>query len=117
MLFLYRKNVQLLIYSFLCCISIPDLIVAAPFYFTRHEGGAVYVYQNNNHNFNQKATLKLTGKVESRFGLALANLGDINKDGCDDLAIGAPYEDGGAVYIYLGSRDGLSKDPSQVFVF
>lgn len=94
--------------------SLPDLLVAAPFYFSRHEGGAVYVYQNKNHNFSNNWTLKLTGKRESRFGLALANLGDINKDGCDDVAIGAPYEGNGVVYIYLGSRDGLSSKPSQV---
>lgn len=32
-----------------------------------------------------------------------------------DLAVGAPYEeDGGAVYIYLGSKDGLITTPSQV---
>lgn len=62
----------------------------------------------------QKYTLKLTGKFESRFGLALANLGDINKDICDDIAIGAPYEGNGVVYIYLGNPDGLSKEPSQI---
>lgn len=34
-----------------------------------------------------------------------------------DLAVGAPYEeDGGAVYIYLGSRDGLITTPSQVSI-
>lgn len=93
---------------------LPDLIVAAPFYFSRHEGGAVYIYQNDQHQLPAKATLKLTGKVESRFGLALANLGDINKDGCDDIAVGAPYEDDGVVYIYLGSKDGLTAKPSQI---
>lgn len=93
---------------------LPDLIVAAPFYFTRSEGGAVYVYQNDDYNLPKKPTLKLTGKLESRFGLALANLGDINKDWCEDVAIGAPYEDDGAVYIYLGSKNGLTDKPSQI---
>lgn len=93
--------------------GLPDLLVAAPFYFTRHEGGSVYVYQNNNHTLPMKPTLKLTGKVESRFGLAIANIGDINKDGIDDIAIGAPYEDDGVVYIFLGTKNGLSKDPAQ----
>lgn len=94
--------------------GLPDLIVAAPFYFGRHEGGAVYIYQNDNHHLPKTPTIKLTGKVESRFGLALTNLGDINKDGCDDIAVGAPYEDNGAVYIYLGSKDGLIAKPSQI---
>lgn len=92
---------------------LPDLIVAAPFYFTKNEGGAVYVYQNDNYNLPSKSTAKLTGKLESQFGLAMTNLGDINKDGCDDIAIGAPYEGNGVVYIYLGTKDGLSAKPSQ----
>lgn len=94
--------------------SLPDLLVAAPFYFARHDGGAVYVYQNENHHLPKKPNLKLTGKLESKFGLALTNLGDINKDSCDDIAIGAPYEDNGVVYIYLGSKNGLMAKPSQI---
>ncbi|XP_037937468.1 integrin alpha-PS1 isoform X2 [Teleopsis dalmanni] len=91
----------------------PDLIVAAPFYFSKTEGGAVYIYQNEKDMLPQKATLKLTGTIESRFGLALANIGDINKDDCEDLAIGAPYEGDGTVYIYLGSPTGLKDKPAQ----
>lgn len=91
-----------------------DLIVAAPFYFTKTEGGAVYVYQNENHHLPSNYTTKLTGKLESQFGMAMTNIGDINKDGCDDIAIGAPYEGNGVVYIYLGSKDGLTTKPSQV---
>lgn len=49
-----------------------------------------------------------------RFGLAISSLGDLNRDGCDDLAIGAPYEGNGVVYIYLGSPNGLITKPSQV---
>ncbi|XP_070506868.1 integrin alpha-PS1 isoform X2 [Chironomus tepperi] len=94
--------------------SLPDLLVSAPFYFDKHEGGAVYVYLNNEYKINKNYDLKLTGKYESRFGLALANIGDINKDFIDDIAIGAPYEDEGVVYIYLGSPEGLSKKPSQI---
>lgn len=90
-----------------------DLIVAAPFYFTKTDGGAVYVYQNENHQLPSNYSLKLTGKLESQFGLAMANIGDINKDNCDDIAIGAPYEGNGVVYIYLGGKNGLSARPSQ----
>lgn len=94
--------------------SLPDLLVSAPFYFDKHEGGAVYVFLNDEYKINKKFDLRLTGKLESRFGLALANIGDINKDYKDDVAIGAPYEENGVVYIYLGSPSGLSKEPSQV---
>ncbi|CAG0879816.1 unnamed protein product [Darwinula stevensoni] len=97
--------------------GVTDLAVGAPFYFDRDSGGAVYVYISDpktgfreNHPFT-----KLKGrKKESRFGFALTNLGDLNKDGCQEIAVGAPYEDEGVVYIYLGSRHGISTSPSQV---
>lgn len=43
----------------------------------------------------------------ARFGMALSSLHDINDDGFNDLAIGAPYENEGrgAVYIYHGGKD------------
>lgn len=93
----------------------PDLIISAPFYFGRDSGGAVYVYINQNYGFDSGVSIKLTGKPESRFGFALANAGDLNKDGCDDLAIGSPYEGSGVVYIYLGNRrNGLDSEPKQI---
>lgn len=91
-----------------------DLIIAAPFFFSKSEGGAVYVYQNENYHLPSNYSTKLTGKLESRFGMAITNIGDINKDGSDDIAIGAPYEGDGVVYIYLGSKDGLLTKPSQI---
>jgi len=49
-----------------------------------------------------------------RFGFAITNLGDLNKDGYDDIAIGAPYEGNGVIYIYQGSDLGIIVEPSQV---
>lgn len=40
-------------------------------------------------------------------------IGDINLDGYNDLAISAPFESNGAVYIFLGNSQGLSSKPSQ----
>lgn len=98
--------------------KIGDLIVAAPFYFNKAEGGAVYVYtllcRNEKENPKCNKYVKLVGHEESRFGFALTNLGDLNKDGYEDIAIGAPYEGKGAVYIYLGSKDGIITSPSQI---
>lgn len=92
-----------------------DLLVAAPFYYERDAGGAVYVYSNPPSGFTVSTPfVKLVGKPESRFGLALCNLGDINKDRYEDVAVGAPYEGRGAVYIYLGSKQGIIAEPSQV---
>jgi hypothetical protein len=62
-------------------------------------------------------------KVDAIYGFNVAALGDIDGDGYDDIAIGAPgdiYIDGmgntivgaGAVFIFLGSASGLSTTPS-----
>ncbi|XP_061464274.1 integrin alpha-4 isoform X2 [Rhineura floridana] len=51
----------------------------------------------------------------ARFGDAIANLGDIDNDGFEDVAIGAPQENNleGAIYIYNGRKDGISATFSQ----
>ncbi|XP_028331160.1 integrin alpha-3b isoform X1 [Gouania willdenowi] len=93
-----------------------DLIVGAPFYFDRMKdhGGAVYVFMNENGSFQNTATVVLRGPSDSGFGLAVAAIGDINQDGFQDFAVGAPFVDTGKVYIWMGSKQGISKEPSQV---
>lgn len=49
-----------------------------------------------------------------RFGAAITALADINGDGLTDVAVGAPLEEWGAVYIFNGQPGGLSPRPSQV---
>uniref|UniRef100_A0A2D4HNG1 Integrin alpha-2 domain-containing protein n=1 Tax=Micrurus lemniscatus lemniscatus TaxID=129467 RepID=A0A2D4HNG1_MICLE len=51
----------------------------------------------------------------ARFGDSIANLGDIDNDGFEDVAIGAPQENDleGSVYIYNGREDGISPTFSQ----
>jgi hypothetical protein len=46
-----------------------------------------------------------------RFGTAVADIGDLNNDGIDDLAVGAPYDDDGganrgAVWVLFMNNDG-----------
>lgn len=103
-----------------------DLVVGAPQYSTTDNeagiGGAVYVYINprDSQDWDRLQPDVLTGNKDSMFGLAVANIGDINHDGYNDFAVGAPYEndgdgDGdGAVYIYLGRTGHFSQKDSQV---
>ena len=77
------------------------------------KGGAVYIYDR----LASKETTPsrtLYGESDSRFGFALSSVGDINLDGFEDLAIGAPYQDHGVVFLYHGSKDGIGAEPSQV---
>jgi hypothetical protein len=49
--------------------------VGAPFFFSREDGGAVYIYNNNKtHCLDCKKPLRLTGKPESRFAAVLSEL-------------------------------------------
>ncbi|XP_056221249.1 integrin alpha-3b isoform X2 [Seriola aureovittata] len=93
-----------------------DLIVGAPFYFDRmnDHGGAVYIFMNENGSFQKNATVVLKGPSASGFGFAVAAIGDINQDGFQDFAVGAPFHDSGKVYIWMGSKQGVSERPSQV---
>ncbi|XP_060940642.1 integrin alpha-6-like [Limanda limanda] len=91
-----------------------DIVVGAPQYFEKDGeiGGAVYVYVNKEGIWNNVKPIRIDGPKDSMFGLAVENLGDINMDGYQDFAVGAPYEgDGsGKVYIYFGSDAGLRSE-------
>ena len=53
------------------------------------------------------------GEADSRFGFSLSSAGDVNLDGFEDLAIGAPYQEDGVVFLFHGSKDGIGEKPSQ----
>ncbi|NXY25023.1 ITA3 protein, partial [Atrichornis clamosus] len=93
-----------------------DLVVGAPHYFERKQevGGAVFVYMNEAGGFQQSPSLVLTGPSSSGFGFAVASIGDVNQDGFQDIAVGAPFEGHGKVYIYHSSAEGLRDRPRQV---
>ncbi|XP_061556204.1 integrin alpha-3-like isoform X3 [Phycodurus eques] len=93
-----------------------DLLVGAPFYFRRQQevGGAVYVYMNAGGRFRSTPTLALKGPPASAFGMAVAHAGDLDGDGFQDFAVGAPFHGTGSVMIWCGSSTGVSSQPSQV---
>ncbi|XP_074404589.1 integrin alpha-6 isoform X5 [Zonotrichia albicollis] len=93
-----------------------DIVVGAPQYFDRSGdiGGAVYIYMNRQGNWAGVKPLRLNGTTDSMFGLAVENVGDINQDGYPDIAVGAPYDGFGKVYIYHGSKNGINTKPAQI---
>ncbi|XP_068190675.1 integrin alpha-1 [Antennarius striatus] len=106
------------------------LLVGAPMFMgsERDEQGQVYVYKLSQlGQFEYQFTLKpvnqscctaqsetCTNKNEpcgARFGTAIAAVSDLNLDGFNDVAIGAPFENDhrGAVYIYHGEQTSLKE--------
>ncbi|NP_001296481.1 integrin alpha-PS4-like [Bombyx mori] len=98
-----------------------DLLVGAPGRASDKEYnvGAVYVFVANKlMALNYKRII--TGRKEgSMFGSAIINVGDLNGDKKDDIAIAAPFEnDGrGVVYIYCGAEILGLKEPKKPFNF
>ncbi|XP_051819301.1 integrin alpha-7 isoform X3 [Antechinus flavipes] len=93
-----------------------DLVVGAPYFFERQEelGGAVYVYVNQAGRWTEVSPLRLFGSPGSMFGVSVVTLGDINQDGFPDIAVGAPFDGQGKVFIYHGSSLGVVPKPAQV---
>ncbi|XP_014099156.1 integrin alpha-PS3 isoform X2 [Bactrocera oleae] len=95
--------------------GLTDVVISAPQYSVAgyFDNGAIYVFLNKgNFNFERKVIVSpMQGKA--RFGTTLSRLGDINHDGFNDIAVGAPFAGNGAVFVYLGSTNGLREEHSQ----
>lgn len=80
-----------------------EVVVGVPSY--DGERGAVDIlFSNGERRFLRAADLGLPSSPGDRFGQSVA-LGDVNDDGCADLAVGAPGRDSskGAAYLVKGS--------------
>jgi hypothetical protein len=97
----------------------PDVIIGAP---RPTNKGSVYVYQNNAGVLSTTPTILPHSQSESQFGETLTGVGDVNKDGSEDVLIGAPdfkvlvdlrVISVGCVYLYTGSLTGLSNSPDK----
>ncbi|KAL2102057.1 hypothetical protein ACEWY4_003818 [Coilia grayii] len=100
-----------------------DILIGAPLFIEQlanqqqREVGQVYVHLQQIHfKFSPRPEQTLTGLVPyGRFGTSIAPLGDLDNDGYNDVAIGAPSTDGnGCVFIYMGRSEGLSPQHVQV---
>ncbi|XP_062030824.1 integrin alpha-IIb [Lepus europaeus] len=102
-----------------------DLLVGAPLFMASQadrklaEVGRVYLFlQLQGPHLLGAPSLLLTGtQLYGRFGSAIAPLGDLNRDGYNDVAVAAPYggpSGQGQVLVYLGQSEGLNPHPSQV---
>nr|XP_056705470.1 integrin alpha-5 [Euleptes europaea] len=104
--------------------GLDDLLIGAPLFMEKTEDGRVqevgkvYIYLQRPNGMEPTASAVLTGHQEfGRFGSSIAPLGDLDQDGYNDVAIGAPFggqAQQGMVYVYNGRRDGLHPKPSQV---
>lgn len=99
-----------------------DVIGGAPFYDKGITGdGGVFVHLTNLYGISEKPNFKLLSSInDSRLGSKVANAGDINDDGYEDIIAGAPYQyytDGvygynatGAAYIMYGCSYGIDSN-------
>jgi hypothetical protein len=94
--------------------GVADFAVGAPYADDAgFEAGRVYVFYGGT-PLPASADLVLEGPAaNARFGWAVAAAGDLDGDGIDDLAVGAPYHDAGgsdagSVHIYHGGSGGLA---------
>ncbi|XP_077975850.1 integrin alpha-V-like [Styela clava] len=117
--------------------GLDDLIIGAPLYtdYDRQiiENGRIYIfYQTKAERKKDDGLLTLTfsepviieGKVgRARFGHVISAIGDVNQDGYDDVAVGAPYtindvnsksiQSDGSVFIFNGGPEGMVIPASQ----
>ncbi|XP_071811825.1 integrin alpha-8-like isoform X2 [Apostichopus japonicus] len=111
--------------------GLDDVIVGAPMYSDERAGfldnwecGKISVYYQESSPAKRATALFkshsdhiLGTQKQARFGYSMTSLGDINYDGYDDIAVGAPYDGPngeGSVYIFNGNASGLVSRPSQV---
>ncbi|KAI4879529.1 hypothetical protein NFI96_031891 [Prochilodus magdalenae] len=93
-----------------------DLVVGAPNFFDRKAeiGGAVYVFLNPASHWEKARPIRLNGTYDSMFGMTVSSVGDLDQDGYGDIAVGAPFDGDGKVFIFRGSATGIDTKPSQV---
>ncbi|XP_044193365.1 integrin alpha-M-like [Thunnus albacares] len=94
------------------------VLISAPMYMDSDREGRVYVCSLSNEKvecrFDNPSVLRGDASDQGRFGSSLAVLPDLNSDGLNDLAVGAPLENGGqgSIYIFHGETGGGRISPT-----
>jgi hypothetical protein len=95
-----------------------DVVVGAKFYTNGQDNeGMAFVFYGSESGLSSAPGW--TGEIDQSgagFGASVGTAGDVNRDGFDDLVVGAPnYTDGetdeGAAFVFLGSEEGLRIRP------
>ncbi len=83
------------------------------------KAGKVELFLGTERGIDPDPKLVMHGESdEALLGYSIAFLGDVNRDGYDDVGIGAPYHSYGGearrgkFYVFLGDKGGFRKDPS-----
>eukprot|EP01137_Pigoraptor_chileana_P024799 Opistho-2@93342 len=93
-----------------------DLFVGAP---SGSPGGRVYLFLGSRSGLSTVESWTFDGPAtDEEFGYSMAAIGDVNKDGYPDVAIGAPFYDGrnGRVFVFLGGRNGPQATPDEILL-
>lgn len=104
-----------------------DVIVGAPFYDgAATDSGRISLYLGSYNGLSSQPAATIEGTFpDGWFGLSVSSAGDVNGDGFADVLVGAPREpssiapegggeQGGRVYLFLGSAGGLVTSPAWV---
>lgn len=100
--------------------KIGDVVVSLPFW------NSIWVYKGKKSSIGPRladnaqpdATFNFASTGITCPGWALANAGDVDNDGCEDIVIGAPnltnggYQNGGAVAVLFGDNTGAIINPN-----
>ena len=74
------------------------------------------IFLASSSQLNLTQQFRFPGMQRAWFGISVETIGDIDRDGFDDIAVGAPYMDDGAVFVFRGSNTGLVLEDYQVGV-
>jgi hypothetical protein len=97
-----------------------DLLVMERSAGRKEQPPRVHLYMGGPQGTGSVAAWTITGqRLGSGLGTAMTGAGDVNRDGYADVLVGEgaardPLESEGKVYLFLGSRSGLSPDPAWV---